>query len=278
MLKKLLDLILYSSVFTACCATGLCCATELLINHETPYLFNRLHILVFGSALLVYNVHHAAKKKTIVYGLASVTPRAKELYTLFTVVGLGMTIYGLWGISQGMLAACLVLGVLSFAYSFPILPIRHGRKLREIGWLKIIDLAGVWTIVTSVLPMVYWQKHLTDYPFEILLRFTFIFTLCIIFDLRDMQTDAVNHINTLPNKIGANRSYRLIDVTLMLFVLLSVLQYMHFPIWQRLAGAIFTAITTRMVGAYLMRYPSDRGYMLLADGVMLVYAFSVLLF
>jgi len=276
--KKLLDLILYSSVFTACCATGLCCATEVLINHETPLLFNRLHILVFGSALLVYNVHHAAKKKVINYGLASVTSRAKELYTLFSLTGLGMTIYGLWGISEGMLAACMVLGILSFAYSFPILPIKHGRKLRDIGWIKIIDLAGVWTIVTSVLPMLYWNKRLTDYPFEILLRFTFIFTLCVIFDLRDMQTDAVNHITTLPNKIGAQKAYRLIDTTLVLFVLFSILQYANFPIWQRLAGAVFTAIITRLVVMYLKKHPTDIGYMLLADGVMLVYAFSVLLF
>src|ERR1700754_4743318 len=95
MLKKLLDLILLTSVFTASCATGLCMATEQLVNHKTPYLFNHLHLLVFGCTLLVYNLHHAFKKSVAPQGLALLTNKPRMWYLAFSFSGLVMAVMGL---------------------------------------------------------------------------------------------------------------------------------------------------------------------------------------
>ena len=175
-----------------------------------------------------------------------------------------------------MIIAGSILGVVTFAYFLPILPFRNKKRLRDFGWLKITVLAGVWTIATSVLPMVYWQKNIDHYPFEILIRLLFIFTLCVIFDIRDMQTDQENNINTLPQKVGIKNSYRLINITLTLFVVLSIMQYYRFHEMERLVSAMLTAIITRIVVTYLQKWPSDRAYLILADGVMLLYAVLVL--
>lgn len=178
-------------------------------------------------------------------------------------------------LSRPMLIANAVLGVFAFAYFLPLLPFKNKRRLRDIGWLKIAVLAGVWTTATAILPILFWQKNIYDYPFEILVRFVFIFTLCVIFDIRDARTDLRSRILTLPNTVGIKNSYRIINVTLVLFAMLSVLQYFRYPLAIRLTGALLTAVITWAVAAYLRNKPSDRAYLLLADGVMLLYAVLV---
>ena len=196
-------------------------------------------------------------------------------YFVFFSIGMVMVIASLFWLSTGILVTCIVLSLFTFTYSWPLLPGK--RRLREYGWVKILVLAGVWTIVTSILPLLYSDKNIADYPFEILLRFVFIFTLCMIFDIRDMQTDSESHISTLPNKVGIKNSYLLINGTLILFVVLSVVQYMRYPVTGRLVGAVITAISTRLVVSYLKKHPSNWAYLGLADGVMMLYALLILL-
>jgi len=247
-------------------------ATERLINSAIPPVVSHLHILVFGSSLLVYNTQHIIKWQQYTYGLHR---NMRGWYFLFFSTGMVMVIASLFWLSMEMLITCIVLSIFTFTYSWPLLPGK--RRLREYGWLKIMVLAGVWTIVTSILPLLYSSKHIIDYPFEILLRFVFVFTLCVIFDIRDMQTDSESHIDTLPNKVGIKNSYRLINSTLVLFVLLSVIQYYRYPVNGRLIGAVVTAMATTVVVRYIKKHPSGKAYLGLADGVMILYALLILL-
>jgi len=128
-----------------------------------------------------------------------------------------------------------------------------------------------------VLPMLYWQKNLAAYPLEMLLRFVFVFALCVMFDLRDMRHDLENKIYTLPNKVGIVNSYRLIYAALIFFAAISVVQYIRYPIAGRLAGALITAAGTWLIVQYVKKHSSDdRLYLLLVDGAMLMYALLVL--
>ena len=276
-MKKLLDWFLFSSSFTACCAVGLCMATEKLVNGARPPLFNHLHALVFGSTLLVYNIHHTIKKPPrIPYGLSLLTKRYKMSYIILSVVGCALVAVGLWGAPANLVVVSVVLGFISLAYSLPVLPFKSKKRIRDFGWLKILSLAGVWTIATSVLPMIYLGKNITAFPFEIGIRFTFIFAICIIFDIRDVRADSVNRINTLPKIIGLHNSYKIINISLLLSVALGVLQYLRFPYWNRLVATVAAAAITRLVAYYLKKHPSERAYFLIADGVMIVYALLVL--
>lgn len=198
-------------------------------------------------------------------------------YLLFFIAGMAMAITSLFWLSGEILITSVILGAFTFTYSWPLLPFKNKKRIREFGSLKILVLAGVWTIVTSILPILYSHKHTLDYPFEILLRFVFIFTLCVVFDIRDMQTDLENNIATLPNKVGIDNSYRLINITLVLFAVLSIVQYFRYPITGRLAGALLTAVITKVVVNYLRKHPSGKAYLGLADGVMMLYALLVLL-
>jgi len=253
-------------------------ATERLLIGHTPPLFTSLHVLVFGSTLVVYNTHHIIKKSTpLISDRFDWSQRYKHWNYIFCSAGLIMCIGSLFWLSGRIFLACIVLGVLSFAYSLPMLPFKDKRRIRDFGWIKILVLTSVWTIVTSMLPMLYWDKSLYDYPFEIVMRFAFMFTLCVAFDIRDMQTDLEADIFTIPNLIGIKNSYRLMNASIVLFSILSIIQYFRYQSVSRLIADLLTALITKLVIDYTRKYPSDKAYLGLVDGMMLLYGILVLL-
>jgi 4-hydroxybenzoate polyprenyltransferase len=276
LIVRILDWLLYTSVFASCCAVALCMATERLILQVIPPLCSALHVFIFGSALVIYNVHHVIRK-----------PASQELSSWLHIrhrrdVWMAVTGALLCGITAfrmngPVLLACCVLSVCSFAYSVPLLPFRHKRRLKDFGWIKIWILAGVWTAVTAVLPMLYWQQQMAYFPFEILIRFVLMFILCLAFDIRDVHIDENAGIYTLPSKIGLRATYRLIDILLLLFVLLCLLQYLRYGSLFRFSGSILAAWLARLAIHYAKRHPSNKVYLLYVDGVMLLYALLVLL-
>jgi 4-hydroxybenzoate polyprenyltransferase len=236
-----------------------------------PPLFSPLHLFIAGCTLMVYNLHFLLRKS-----LPQVSDRLRWTvkhklwhYAIF-FAGLLLSSISIFFLSWHIMIACVLLGILSFMYTLPLLPFAKS-SLRDFGWLKILTLTLVWTIVTSVLPLLYWEKTLLDYPYEILIRFTFLFTLCVAFDVRDMQTDLRRDIRTLPNLIGERNSYRLMDASIALFIILSIIQYLRYPSTGRLIAEILSAVATRLVIMYTKKHSSDRVYLGMVDGMMLLY-------
>lgn len=274
---RMINWLLYTSLFAAACSTGLCMATERLLIARIPPLFTALHALVFGSTLIVYNAHYIIKRAAPnTSDRYAWTQKNRYWHFIFFISGITICISSLFFLSWKILLGCVVLGFLSFAYSIPLLPFANKKRIRDFGWIKITVLTSVWTIVTSVLPMLYWDKSLTAYPYEILIRFVFMFILCVAFDIRDMQTDLDSDIFTLPNLIGLKNSYRLMDLAILLFMVLCTIQYIRYPSGTRFAGELITAVVTKMAINYTKTHATDRVYLGLIDGMMLFYAIMVL--
>jgi len=277
-IKKFTDWILYTSVFAGLCAVALCVATERLITGFLPPGMSPLHVFIFGCTLVVYNAHFLLRKfsPNISDRYAWTARNSVWHYVVFLTgaIASGISIFFL---PLDIWIACVVLGALSFTYTLPLLPFNKTR-IRDLGWLKILTLTLVWTIVTSVLPLLYYEQSLLDYPFEILLRFVFMFVLCVAFDIRDMQTDRAREIFTLPNLIGAENSYKLINVGIVVFLVLSVVQHVRYPSVGRLAGAVIAAAATKGAIEYTKRHPSDKNYLGIVDGMMLLYGCLVAFF
>ncbi len=276
-MRKIVDWLLFTYIFTACCAVGLCMTTESLINGIAPALLSPLHVFLFGSTLVIYNTHMAARK------ILALTKKNKSLsrnwfrHTLFSLIGFLLLGISACNMPTMVLAACAVPAVISFAYSLPLLPFGSRKTLRELGSLKIFALSFVWTFSTAGLPMLFWQKSIAAFPFELLLRFALMFSLCLIFDIRDIRADAAVNIRTLPRVIGRLNSYRLLAACSALFVLLSSLQYTKFHSLHRIFAAFITAIAIIAVARYLRKHNSEQAHLLIGDGVMMLYCLLVLL-
>lgn len=277
---RLLDFALYTSLFAACCAVGLCVVTDHLFISARPPVLTALNAFVFGATLLVYNAHYLVKKSApATSDRFRWSATRRPAHWAFLAIGALLCASSLPRLPAPVLCALIPLGILSFAYSLPLLPFACRKKrLKDFGWLKILLLTTVWTIVTGILPFLAWHLNPADYPYEILLRFSFMLTLCIAFDIRDAQTDLDRGIHTLPNLIGVENSYRLMNATLLLFGVLSVGQYLRHPSPARLATSLLAALAAKLAITYTRRRPSDRAYLGLVDGAMLFYAALTLLY
>ena len=135
----------------------------------------------------------------------------------------------------------------------------------------------VWTSVTAILPMVYHQQIVAHYPFEILLRFLFLFILCLAFDIRDKAVDLEAGIFTIPNRIGLAKTYVLITILCNFYILFAFVQYFRFGFEDRLGIHLLTAMTTFWAIHFVRRHPSDKNYILFIDGQMLLNGLLILL-
>jgi 4-hydroxybenzoate polyprenyltransferase len=111
-------------------------------------------------------------------------------------------------------------------------------------------------------------------------RFIFMFVLCLLFDLRDLEIDREEKINTLPVKLGKSVCYKLSYVLLGAFVILSVVQYIYLPQLPFLAAMVVSSVVTFWVIEKTKANNSDVIYLAGIDGMMLlqamlVYAFSL---
>lgn len=275
MLRKLTDWILFTSIYAALCAVGMCMATEKLVLGSKPDAITSLHVMLFCSTLLVYNLHFILRTNAEVNEEHWSKYRSMWhwLMVVFGSVGL---LFSMFQLSAAILLWCVVMGVFSFMYSFPLLPFANKRRLKDYGWGKIVSLVAVWVIATSVLPILYWNKNITDYPFEILIRTSLMLALCIAFDIRDMYADAQKDIQTIPNRIGAARSYILIDISIVIFAACSIIQYFRYPHAGRLIAELITAIVMKAVMLYVQKHPSDKVYLGLVDGLMLLYSLLII--
>jgi 4-hydroxybenzoate polyprenyltransferase len=253
-------------------------ATEKLLSGHTPAFFSALHGFVAANTLCIYNLHYYIKK--IPPGIsdrADWSAKHKWVHPFLIVLGCLLSLYCLFFLPLKVIAVSVALGLLSLGYSLPILPFPQKKRLKDWGILKLILLALVWTCVTVLMPMFYYNKSFEAYEVEFLLRFIFMLPLCIAFDIRDMETDKENSIYTLPNAIGLSNSYRLMDFFLVVFAGLAIWQYARYPILDRLVSGFAIAILTRLMLYFSRKVNTDIFYLLCIDGMMLVYALLILM-
>ncbi len=269
LLRHIVDFCLYTFVFIAVCACGLCMATEKLVGGVQPAVVSALHLLIFGSTLVVYNVPFLLHRNANTVGL-----RARAAVVVMGAVTVATT----WPVlGNDCRYLCIFMGALSLAYSLPVLPLKDKKRLRDYGSLKIAVLAGVWTLATCLLPIMAMGKAPITFPFEIALRFIFMFALCLLFDLRDIDEDRRNNIGTVAAKLGIRNGFRVVYAAVSVFLVLSVWQYVRHPAGLRLAGAVVTALAWLPVAKLVWARGTTRIYMVAADGLMLLYSVIVLM-
>lgn len=273
-LQRFIDILVSTSIFTACCALGLYISTERLVLPDVGPLLSAQHAMVFGSTLVVYNLPRLIPRP---YGKPRLHQPLRMWYWAVFIAGIVTTSVAVFYLPVAIICICATMAVPAFLYFLPALPGKR-KRLRDYGLLKIVVLTSVWTVATAILAMVSSHASIWDYPFEIALRFVFIFALCVLFDIKDMQTDKANNINTLPHITGEQRAYRLVYASLAVFVGLSVAQLLRHPQYpERPVAAIVAGLATVVVALNIHRMRSRVTFVAITDGMMLLYALIAVL-
>lgn len=169
-----------------------------------------------------------------------------------------------------------IIAIITILYSFPFLPFKQKKRLKDFGLLKILTLSYVWTLITVWFPMVTLTEITPDFRVVFMQRFVFMFALCLAFDVRDMASDSRKGIRTLPVALGKRWSYLIIYASLVVFLVLSILHFRHTHQFMQLNAMIISAMATYFMVEQAKTNNTDMFYLAGIDGMMLLQAVLVI--
>ena len=270
-LKKLNDLFFYSSFFISLCSLALTTETHLLaaLPLNWPVL-----LLVFFATLFLYNLDSLLPYKTAQVNVISERKAwllSHRRFLKMVVIVSGLIAAGLFFylLPQIPIAFILPIFLVSVLYSLPVFKNKNGRfPLRDVPFLKVFLIAGVWAALTVWLPLLVAGKPIsfTAEGLLILRRFLLIFALTLLFDIRDIKKDQLAHTLTFPVKFGTVFTKILSLTALLGFALLVYFTETGAVRWGLEASVLCSGITILSTNPNR----SDYFFTLFADGMMML--------
>lgn len=285
-LLKFFDFLIYGNFFIALCAAAQAYQTLYLRHYSVdgnPHI-----IFIFAATFFLYNIHKAITfylKKDILQSPTSVKrtehrfQKAKAFETpisilTFTAGMVSVETYLRFYIDTQWLVASI--GTLCMMY---VLPIFNRKRLRDVSYLKIFVIAGVWAFVTVTFPLKAFAKEWYSCDtFMIVEKIFFILAITIPFDIRDMAFDATTGVKTIPLSIGQQKSKWLAYSLLTLSFITALFIYMMSVYTFNTLIAIGISLA---ISAFVIHQTNNkRGdyfYYFLVDGLLLLQTALVLL-
>ena len=254
----------------------MCIETNLLLY--LPLNNIGFYSFVFGATLVQYNLHYLAKKTALPNSMRfQWSKKNTGTHKVLTITGLIFIITGLFSFQLHHFIFLLLLGFITLLYSLPVMPFTRRKRLKDFGVLKIITLTLLWTLVTVWFPVS--QAYYTDVSFLLIFlrRFIFIFILCLVFDIRDTEIDSKENRRTIPVITGIRKAYAICYFLLVVFVMISLIQYLKTPDIIQFNAMVISAAATFVMIEYTKKNKSDIAYLACIDGMMLLQAVLVVI-
>lgn len=284
---KIGDFIVYGNVFIAACAALQAWQTIHLRHYSVdghPHI-----IFIFVATFFLYNIHKPLTfflKKQDFQEIAAHDKRTEErllkskafeapLSILIFIAGMTtLECYLRFHIdSQWQIVGA---GTVSIAY---VLPIWKGKRLRDIPYIKIFMIAGVWTFVTVIFPLKAFAKvwYSCD-TFIIFERFTFLLALTLPFDIRDRAWDKKTGVKTIPLSIGIARTQKLAYALLGISYLLTLFIYSMtvYPLYYLISTTIVLILSAYCI-SLSHKKQNDYFYYVALDGMLFLQSVPVVL-
>jgi 4-hydroxybenzoate polyprenyltransferase len=267
---RFLHFILAHSIFIACCAVGLCFQTYVLLNLEPNV--NMLGF-VFFSTLCSYNFYWLLSKFYFSKRILNISFVKKQasFFLTFLVAGTG-TIYFLLYLQNSFVFVAIGI-ILTLLYTFPLWPFAFAKKLQKLGAAKTVLLAFTWAYVSTVLPTSFLLN--TNFNAILLLlvvRFSFMLLLCIVFDMRDIAIDKLHGLHSLATDFYKKTVHNFIVVFYIIFMLAGLIFCLQFSNKLQALAFLFTGIIFWVVYKLSLKPKGYIFYYFLVDGLMLLSA------
>jgi len=271
-LRKLIDLILYSSLWIAVCATAQVLLTYELIGN--PQGIDIYTSFVFASTIGLYGLHRLVGINIVRAfeheGRFAVIKQYRSHILVYTVIGF-IAAAVLFSLLSAKTWLYLILPIaISAAYVIPTN--KTGKRLRDFPLIKVFLLASSWSLLTTTVPLL--NIGYTDPASASLIfleRFLFVIAITIPFDIRDMEVDAGTGLRTLPHLLGVPRSKILAILLLFFSAIIGIILFAQgvYPADMQPLYSIFIVITSLLIwGSRTGR--SDYYYSGLLDGTMIL--------
>lgn len=279
-LTRILDFLLFSNIFIACCAMAQGALTYLLLG--IPINLNVISLLGCAT-LFLYNFSMIlAKPKN---PLNSPHRRVHWIYKHYKLV-VSLTLLSIIAIIpltlQLSLSTILLLaftGLLALSYSSPLFKGSFGRfGIRNIPGAKLFIIALVWSLSCVCVPIMEMKSSgniisITDTLILAIKRFLFITAITIPFDIRDLFQDKRFNLKTIPVLLGEKKANLFCQCLLALYILLLLIFVNQITI-----ATIGLILVTIMSGWLIFKSRWEKNeyyYFLFLDGTLILQFLSV---
>ena len=271
-LKDAVNLLIYGGLFIGLCAA---CITALTFELSGQAFENLQYIFLVGAATAaLYSIHRIIGLQKTAHLVTT------ERFAIIRKYQFDIRVYSVFWVLLSAWFAIPFLsipfilwlipgGIIAFAYVIPILP--GGRRIRDLGWGKILMISWSWSWLTAVIPLGFIAPSSIQMIFiHGLERMFFIMILAIPFEIRDFKIDRSLGLITMPAKLGSKRTFRLVWLLVVLTMMLSFIASSHY--FNPAYGFAMTLDCFLMIPLTKISYKIDDDFFFvgLIDGLMIL--------
>jgi len=272
-LKKFIDLILYSNLWIGLAGLTMALQTQLLLTKKIE--FTPLIGLIFFSTLFLYALHRIvgiSKVHKFIEDVEryAVIAKFRHHIIVYAVIAAVGGLYCFWYVSWSIWWALIIPVFISLGY---VLPFLSGKKrLRDFNHIKIYLVAIVWAWITVTLVAIDYNQALSMSGILLFLeRSFFIFAITIPFDIRDLKVDTHSAVKTIPASIGIAKSKQLILGLISMVIILGIVNfYLGTYNLPQLIALITSTLIAYALGHYSDTNSHDYWFTGLLDGTMIL--------
>gem|GEM_PF-6595512 len=259
------------NIIIALAAAGLSYSTSVIAG--LPLLASiYIALWIFLATTISYTLLRQGREVLFTSGF-----QVQKTILLLSVLGIGYLSYLLSHIlvnSTEIIWILLVAAVFTIIYGLESWQLSSPFKIRTSGWLKLISIALVWTLSTSVIPLRLANITVASNDFILLnlQRFLLVFILCIPFDIKDAVREKALGLRSVPALLGNEFSIKLAKALAVLYWLLS--SSIGWP--YLIAASIVALLFVYWLNRY-EKYNKLSQWVLRFDGLMIIESLLLLL-
>jgi 4-hydroxybenzoate polyprenyltransferase len=225
---------------------------------------------VFFSTVCSYNFHWALTPHMLAPShRLEWDEKHKSYHFLLSIAGLVGAAICFFFIKEHWMYVGIA-AVFTFLYSAPKISFPPFQLLKRIAVGKTIFLAMAWVYVTTALPILIEEDHLT---FQAILfcisQFFLIYAICILFDFRDREDDKADGIRSMITYFNEKGINILFSISIIIFMTLTFLLKNEGIEWKNIILLLIPAIILVALYKYSKRNFSDYLYYFVLDGLMM---------
>ncbi len=272
LIRDTANLLVYGGVFIGLCAA---CITALTFEMAGRALENLSYCILIGTATAaLYSVHRVISLTKTAH--SNIPQRfliiRKYLFHIRVYAVLWMLISAWLFMTMFTISFFLWLlpgGIIAFTYVVPFLS--GGRRIRDLGWGKILMIGWSWAWLTAFIPLYFFGK--ASFQAAImhgLERMLFIILLTIPFEIRDLHLDRSAGLLTIPEKLGVKKTKKIALVLCFFIALLGFILSFHY--FNPSYGIAVTITSLLLIPLIKYSYSTDDDFYFagLIDGMMIV--------
>lgn len=259
----LTNILVYANVYVALASVALLLVTYIVFSIPKNYDSYSYVLFIFLSTYLQYNVQRGyminASNANSERSQWLMKHRKLLLYSI--VASLIVVLFLCNNLSYTSIGIMVGAEVVSTAYYLPPF------NMRKYGYIKPFLIALVWVVSCCLVPLLENNLLSAEAYWFIAAQFFFISTLCLLFDVKDIEYDYYSGVNTYANKLGLTKT-KIISIGVLLLSAMSFYMFSKNVNYQLayMTSLIMSAVTVLIT----TENKSHLFYYLWIDGLMLL--------